>query len=242
MPRTVGEIITRSMRVATILGASEAMDSNDAADALIALNQMLDAWRAERLFAFAITELTQPLVAGTTTYAIGPAALINTSSRPVRMEYSFTRDAQNYDRPMLTIDHNEYASIALKTLQAAYPAYVHLEPAWPIGQVKIWPAASSVTLPLTMYLGVWTVLTEFADLNVSVSLPPGYELAIVYSLAEYLCIEYEKPISAAFAKKAQMARANIQQNNLTEPRIACEFTGVDNNSMTPYWRIAAGDF
>jgi len=237
MPRTVGEILTRSMRVATVLGAAETMDPNDASDALLALNQMLDAWQAERLYAYQIIERAAPLTAGVGAYTVGPSATINVP-RPVRIEWAFTRDTENYDRQLSIVPDQVWATIFLKSLGNNFPTVLYYEPGFPQGTINLWQLP---TTGLTLHFGAWVPLTEFADLNVSVALPPGYELAIVYSLAEYLCIEYEKPISGAMAQKAQMSRANIQQNNLPDPRIGCEFTGA-NTSLTPYWRIAAGDF
>ena len=238
MPRTVREILTRAMRTATILGASDVMEGNDAADALLTLNQMMDAWQAERLFAYEIVQHTHPLSTGVGTYTIGPGGTINVD-RPVRIEWAFTRDSQNYDRPLDIVPDQVFAAITLKSQGDNFPSVLYYRPNFPLGTIRIWEHPSA---NLVLHLGCWVTLSEFADLNASVALPPGYEQAIVLSVAELLSPEYGKEPSASLVRMAARARANIQQNNLPDPRISCEFMGVQQNTPLPYYRYVSGDF
>jgi hypothetical protein len=238
MPRTVREILTRAMRTATILGASDVMEGNDAADALLVLNQMMDAWQAERLFAYQIVSRTHALTTGVATYSIGPGGTIDVD-RPVRIEWAFTRDSQHYDRPMNIVPDQVFASITRKDQGNNFPTVLYYAPGFPLGSIRIWEHPSA---NLVMHLGCWVTLSEFADLNSSVTLPPGYEQAIVLSMAELLSPEYGKEPSGSLVRMAAKARANIQQNNLPDPRIACEFMGVQQNTPAPYYRYVSGDF
>ncbi|MCU0949522.1 MAG: hypothetical protein MUC68_00335 [Burkholderiaceae bacterium] len=238
--RTVRDLLTRSMRVAQILGAGDPMDANDADDALLSVNQMLDAWQAERLYCYAIQEVTHALTAGIGTYTIGPAGTIAIAVRPVRVEYAFTRDATGFDRLCEVVPWEQWSAIAIKGLGNDYPSALYYQPAYPLGSINLWqePLAD-----LTLHLGVWTQLSEFASLDAVPALPPGYEDAIVFSLAERLCPEYGKEPYAALVKMAQQARANIQQNNLGSPSIGCEFQSVDYRSgLVPAWVYRSGLF
>ena len=226
------------MRTAGILGAAETLDGNDAADALLTLNQMMDAWQAERLFAYEILQHTHALTAGVGTYTIGPGGTINTN-RPVRIEWAYTRDAQNYDRPLEIVPDQVFAAITLKGQGDNFPSVLWYRSAYPLGIIRLWEHPSA---NLVLHLGCWVTLSEFANLDASVALPPVYEQAIVLSLAEYLSIEYDKQPSVTLVRKAQLARGNIQQNNLPDPRVGCEFQGVDRNGMLPYQYFVAGNF
>ena len=238
MPRTVRDIVTRAMRITTILGANETIDGNDAADALLTLNQMMDAWQAERLFAYAIVERAYALTAGVGTYTVGPGATIDVP-RPVRIEWAYTRDANNFDRQLSIVPDQVWASIPLKSIGNTFPTVLYYQPGMPQGTINLWylPPAG-----LTLRFGAWTVLSEFATLDDSVVLPPGYEQALVMSLAELLCVEYNMQVPANVAQMAAKSRANIQQNNLPDPRIGCEFGGVDQNRYIPYYQFVAGNF
>lgn len=235
--RTVRDLVTRSMRVAGIVGSGETPDANDASDALLSFNQMLDAWQAERLFAYAIVERTHALTAGVDTYSIGPGATIN-APRPIRIEWAFTRDSLSLDRVMQVISDDIYSQIAIKNLGETFPTALYYQPTYPFGSVNLWPMPPA---GLTLHLGVWDVLTEYADLNATVSVPPGYEDAFVFSLAERLCPEYGKSASVDLVKLAAKARANIQQDNLPELAVKCEFIGT-TQSLLPYWAFVSGNY
>lgn len=238
--RLVRDLITRAARIATVIGGAEPLDANDASDILLSLNQMLDSWQAERLYAYNIIERSTPLIAGQDTYLIGPAQALAITVRPMRLEYAFTRDAQGYDRPMEIITHLEYADLFLKTLAGAYPTMVHFDPQWPNGRVRIWPLTNP-SIPLTLYVGVWVILSEYTALGDLVSLPPGYEDAITYSLAERICIEFEKAVSSGLEKMASMARARVKRMNVPASRTSCEFQGTQYvGNRTPWWVIQGG--
>lgn len=235
--RTVRDLVTRALRVAGIVGSGETPDANDSADALMSLNQMLDAWQAERLFAYAVVERTHALTAGLGAYTIGTGATIN-APRPVRIEWAFTRDAQNIDRAVQVVSDDLYSQIAIKNLGDTYPVALYYEPTYPYGIITLWPLPPAA---LTLHIGAWDVLTEFATLNATVSVPPGYEDALVYSLVERLCPEYGKSVSGDIARLAAKARANIQQNNLPELSVPCEFMGT-SQSLLPYWAFMSGNY
>lgn len=238
--RTVRDLIQRSMRVATILGAGDPMDPNDAADGLLSLNQMLDAWQAERLFCYALSEQTFVLPAGTPSVTIGPAGDVDVAVRPPRIEYAFTRDATNVDRPLSIVPAEVWAAITIKSLGDSFPSALYYVPSYPLGVANLWqlPVAG-----LTLHLGLWTILFEYDNLDVVVELPPGYEDAIVFSLAERFCPEYGRSVPRDLEKLATRARANIQQNNLSDERVACEFVGTDyRRGLVPSWVVAAGGF
>ncbi len=236
--RTVRDLLTRSLRIATVLGGADQISADDAADALLSLNQMLDAWQAERLYAYTIDTQTLALTAGVTSYTIGPAGNINLALRPPKIEWAFTRDSQNFDRALQMVPREVYQSIALKSLGNTFPTLLFYEPQFPVGQLYLWPAPPA---SLTLYLGTWEVLTEYADLNATVALPPGFEDAIVYSMAERMAPEYGEPADPAVQRMAAMARARVKNLNLPDPRVTCELVGSNfRGGLTPAYVYTAG--
>ncbi len=234
--RSVRDLITRALRVSTVIGAGEPADADDAGDALLSLNMMLDAWQAEQLFAYAIIDRTHALTQGLGTYTVGAAGTINIA-RPIRIAWAFSRNANGLDLPMQVIPAEVYQAIFLKSIGNNYPTALYYEPTYPLGIIHLWELPQA---GLTLHFGSWEVLAEFPALATIVSVPPGYEDALTYSLAERLCVEYDKPVSQGLAKQAQMARANIQQDNLLDLRMACEFGGVNDQTLLPGWVFASG--
>lgn len=236
--RTVRDLVTRALRVAGVVGAGETANADDSADALLSLNMMLDAWQADRLFAYSIAERTHALTSGVGSYSIGIGATINVP-RPVRIEYAFTRDSQNYDRQIQVIDDAAFSEISLKSLGETYPTVLQYDATYPTGTITLWPVPQS---GLTLHIGAWEVLSEYASLNTVVSLPPGYEDAIVFSLVERLNPEYGRQSSADVIAIARKARAAIQQNNLPELSVSCEFMGSGRQSYLPYHVVVSGSY
>lgn len=235
--RSVRDIVTRALRVATVVGSGETPSAEDSADALLSFNQMIDSWQAERLFAYAIVERVAPLTAGAGAYTIGSGGVIN-APRPVKIEYAFTRDAQNYDRIMEVVeDPNYWAAFTLKSSGNTFPSALYYVPTYPLGTINLWqlPVAG-----LTLYLGAWEVLTEYASLNTITSLPPGYEDAYVYSLAERISVEYARPVTPGLAQLAASARARIKQNNLVSPQVVTDEVAATVDGLSAAYFASGG--
>lgn len=235
--RKVRDLITRASRLATITGAGETMDPDDAADALLSCNLMLDAWQADNLFAFTVADRSAALTAGVGSYTVGVGGAINVA-RPSRIEWAFTRDSQGFDRKINIVPREVYEDILLKTQGSTYPSALYYETSYPLGVITLWrvPPAG-----LTLHFGAWEQLSEFASLDDSVSLPPGYEQAIVCSLSEVICPEYGKQIPAGVREEAARARARIRSNNLPDMRMVCEFTGISGRTLVAA-DYAAGNY
>jgi len=237
--RTVRDLITRAASVATVIGAGDTLDGNDAADTLLSLNLMLDAWQAQNLYAYRIENITPfPLTAGIGTYTIGPTGDIVRPIRPVRIENGFTRDAFGYDRQLWPRSQQEYQAIVLKSLSGTFPSLMYYEPNFPDGTLYLWQLPQA---GLTLHLGVWQMLSEYPNLDALVSLPPGYEDAIVYSLAERICIDFQKKVDPDLANQASNARATIKRNNIQPSRTTCEFRGrAQRDGLLPAWVFRGG--
>lgn len=227
MARPTRDIIHRALRIIGVLGAGETANADDANDALIALNQMLDLWSADSLMAYVIDEQSLALTGGVATYTVGATGALNTT-RPLAIQYGFTRDASATDRPVSIITQEQYANIVLKSLPASYPEALYYDATYPLGVITLYPAPMS---GLTLFVGLWQPLTAIPTLDTILDYPPGYEAAITYSLAEGLAPEYQRPVTPDLARVAAKARANIQGVNLPQVFLNVEF-GSGDRSLT----------
>jgi hypothetical protein len=235
MARTARDIITRSLRIVGVLGAGETASAEDAADSFVALNSMIDSWSIDRLFAYNIVQSSFPLTAGTARYSIGNGGTFNTI-RPNEIEYAFARDVNNLDWQIDIITQEQYAAILLKNVGNTYPNVLWYDPEYPLAYVNLYPLPG---VNLTLYLGIWSILTQFATLDTQISFPPGYEDAITFSLAERLGVEYRMPVGADAQQIALKARARVQGNNLVDARSVCEF-GTGQSDMASFADFLAG--
>jgi hypothetical protein len=220
--RTVRDLIRRSLRLIGAYGSGESIDANDAMDAMFALNQLVDGWSTDNLMVYETTEVSFPLVAGKAMYSIGPFADFDTP-RPVALEYAFTRDAQGLDRPLRNVSQEDYATITLKNIGETFPWAITNDMAQPLSTLTLYPYPQA---QLTLFLGIQQAFKGFQDLSDPINLPPGYEEALVYSLAEQIAPEYDRPIPPVVSRTAAMARGRIRSVNLPSAYMAVEFTGV----------------
>lgn len=229
MARTARDLIARSLRIINVIASGETPDSNDANDALLAFNHMLDMWSADRLLAYLVQEVGPfSLTGGQIAYTIGVGGDINTPL-PIAIDYAFTRDSVGIDRRCNPISAEEYSAISLKTVGQTFPSVFWYFVTAPQGQLHFYPVPQS---GLSLYLGVWQPFTSFATLDDSIVFPAGLEVALTYSLAEVLAIEYGRPVGPDLARMAQSARAKWAGTNLPETRSVIEFTGQNAGGVS----------
>lgn len=213
---TANRIIRGALGKIGIVTPGEAVKAGDAADCLVALNAMLDAWQVERLFAYATQTIVGTLPSGTATRTIGPTGDLLCTPRPVAIELgSFFRTGSN-DYPLRTVTEEEYNSITVKGVGSLGPAVVSYTASLPNGVLRFFPQAAS---PVTLNLQVMVQISAFVDLTTDYLLPPGYERALVLSLAEEVASDYEHEMSQALRRQGVNARRMIKTMNVVVPQL-----------------------
>lgn len=224
-------MITRSMRLAGVIGKGEAADADESADGLVALNAMLDSWQLERLFVYQIVQVSNTWPASTTSRTIGSGGNF-TQQRPVKIDSAFVVDSNSNWYPVRVLqDRTEYDDLVSKTTASTLPEYLFMDTAYPLGVIYLYPVPSA---ELTLKLNTWQTLQSFALLTTELSLPPGYQRAIEYSLAEEFGPEFGVVISNDVKKIANEARAAIKRIN------APSMTSRVENAVASLGRLGGG--
>ena len=168
----------------------------EAADAMEALNLMLQEWAATPNGIHSETRENFALSSGVSEYAIGSGATLNTV-RPSRIESAFIRDSIDY--PM-TVYHalSEYAPIAVKDT-AGMPCRLYLDRAYPDANIFLYPTPDD---NYDLHLYSFKPLATYTSLSDDVGLPPEYEPAIKFNLAVDLAEEFGKTLSPVTLKRA----------------------------------------
>lgn len=214
---TALQMITRSMRLAGVIGKGESLTSDEAADGLTALNAMLDSWKIERLFVYQIVQGSYTWPSSTTSRTIGSGGNFSTT-RPDRIQSAFVVDSNSQWYPLqLLVMREEYDSIVIKTTPSTIPLYLFYDPAYPLGVIYLWCVPSA---QMTLKLNTWQTLQSFSTLTTDLALPPGYERAIVYSLAQEYGPEFGVRIPDEVKGIAVAARSNIK--NLNSPALIAQ--------------------
>lgn len=230
---TATKLINQALGLLGVRTAADAVSGADATIALERLNTMLDAWKAESLFAYATEKVTGSLPANTQQRTIGPTGqLVLASGRPIRIEEGSTFSVDSLDYSMRGISEAEFESTSLDSVASLGPEVFFYNPTFPNGTIKFYPLSTeTVTLSLIVLVQVGT----FATLTTNIDLAPGYERAIVYSLAEEVAPDFERNPPDSVVRTARNARRAIKLVNHHVPQLeVCE------PPQSRYARLMAG--
>lgn len=209
MATVLDSAVTPALKELGVLAAGETASSEDTADALAALNRLVDQWAAERLFIYTTTRATWTITSGTYTVA-GTA----TQPRPIYIDHVSYVDAAptpDFETPLVQLTDDGWALLATKDLTATRPTHWHYEPSFPNGILTLYPDPTEAGLTGVLY--VPQAVAQFAALTTTLSLPPGYGRMIVKNLALELGPSYGKQPDIALVAQALEARVAVRRAN-----------------------------
>lgn len=230
---TALDIITRAAKIIGVLHKSETMDSDESADGLVALNDMIASWSNNSLIIYARTWENFTLAGGTASYLIGTGQTFNTA-KPLKIVAAFIRSG-GIDYPLQIITDEEYQlGISLKTTQGGPSGYLSYDNAHPYGTIRLYPVPSAAD---SIYLLTEKAMTAFSALTTTVDLPAGFNEALAYNLAVRLAPEYGMKVTPEIIVTAKESLGSIKlaaakARNLpympSEPMVGSAYTGWYN--------------
>lgn len=206
---TAQQIINRSLRVLGVIGAGETATSDDSADALTVLNQMIQSLSLQGLATYRCPLETFNLVPNQTSYTVGPSGADLVTTRPLKILDGYIR-LNNIDYPVQLVDAPTYDSYAKKNVTTNLPDRVFYDPTLTNGTFYFYPMPSQAN---AFYFRSWKVLESFASLSETVDLPQGYDRMLVYMLARELSPEYGKALTADIDRLYTESLANLKRMN-----------------------------
>ena len=220
----VRSIITRAVRLLGAVAQGTPLPAGDAADGLSALNSMLEAWNISSLNVYTENFTVYSLVAGKQLYTVGPTGdiAIAAQQRPTTIDRAKLRvlnTVPNIDLPIKLVEDEEWSEIQVKDLQSTYPTKMYVAGGFPNLELYLWPIPNIVN---DIVLWTWNQVSQLADINVDLSLPPGYERAIIYNLAMELSPEYGVLPSPVVAQTAVDSLAHIKRINSIPLYLDCD--------------------
>ena len=203
---TALDLISDALAEIGVLGAGQTAAPEDAAIGLRYLNRLVQRWSNSPLQVPVVTQVDVPLT-GAQTYTIGPSGADVTADRPLTVVAARAVDSGDLRHPLDVLARNEWGMIANRGDGGA-PGFVYYERAMPNGILHVYPTGSGYTVELDCLS-----IIERYELATVVSLPDGYESALVLSLAEDLCGPFGKRGEMELRGRAKGARAVVKRTN-----------------------------
>ena len=233
---TPNDLIILAMKEAGALGVGQTASAEDMNDAFSRLNMMMAQWQRLRYLVYHLVDVAVPMT-GQQSYTIGIGGDIS-RARPNKIVSAYFRQIQNSgtvqaDYPLEILDAREdYNRIALKSMKS-FPEYVFYDPAYPLGNVYVWPVPSPpgvYEVHLTVFEELRTFSSRFADFN----LPDEYLEAILYNLALRLISMYKLPADQVVIGLAKSSLNILKQNNAKIPRLVLDGAVINRGGYNVY--------
>jgi hypothetical protein len=200
---TALSLITAAMRLLNVVASGELPTSDEANDALMAFQWMVDSWNADSLSIFTMGASDYPLALGKQAYTLGPGGDFN-ASRPAKIVGMSAILLYNPINPVeIPIDlytmEQWQTQVPVKNVPGSFPLICYDDGGMPLRTLSFWPIPSQ---PCNARIYAWQSLIWPATLQTMLNFPPGYARAFVYNLALELAPQFGAQISPAVAKVA----------------------------------------
>ena len=237
MTTSAGDQINGALRLIGQLAEGETPSAATSADALTALNQMLDSWSAERLSVFSTQDQVFTWPASTKSRTIGPTGDF-VGNRPVLLDdATYFRDpSNNISFGIKIINQQQYDGIAVKTVTSTYPQVIWVNMDMPNMDMYIYPVP---TKALEWHFISVTELVEPATLATTLVVPPGYLRAFRFNLACEIAAEFGVEPPPQVQRLAMTSKRNIKRINNPDDVMSLPYSIVATRQR---FNIYAGNY
>lgn len=237
MATTAGDIITGALRLIGVVAEGESPSPESAADALSAMNQMIESWNTERLAVFATEDQIFSWPATEISRTLGPTGDF-VGNRPILVDDAtyFKDPSTGVSYGIKLINQQQYNGIALKTVRSTYPQVMWVNMTYPDVEMYIYPVPTRV---LEFHIVSVEQLSRPAILATNLTFPPGYLRAFRYNLACELAPEFGVEPSRQVQRIAMTSKRNLKRINNPDDLMSIPYPIVGNRQR---YNIYAGNF
>lgn len=204
---TALELITDALIEIGAHDLGQSVPAEDAALGLRKLNQLMERWSNSPSL-FPVLPETSVTMTGAASYTIGPTGG-TVSTRIIRIDRATFVDAGGLESPVNVLNRQQWDDIAVKAVTGSPVSDIWYDAANTDGRVYVYPKAATGTLKLDAP----TLLTSFATTASTITLPVGYESAVVLTLACDLAGSFNRPTPPELKQRAAGAVRVLKRMN-----------------------------
>lgn len=216
------QLVTDAMYASGALGADESITAAESQLCLRRLNRLMSSWSNFRSRCYEIQTDSFTMTPNVSAYS---SALLTVMGRPVDIDSMYVR-LDNIDWLVEMISAADWASIVYKPVPSI-PNQCYLDTGFPNATLNFYPVPYAA---FTCFVNATRALPDTIALATSVALPPGYERALVDSLAVDICPSFGRQPDAALVMSARQATEALARINLVVPEMT---TPLDRGQPDP---------
>jgi len=219
---TASDLINGALRLLGVLAEGETPSAETSADALLAMNQMIDSWNTERLAVYSTQDQVFTWPAGVISRTLGPTGDF-IGNRPVLLDdATYFRDASTgVSYGIKIINQQQYDGIAVKTVTSTYPQIIWLNMTHPNVEMYVYPVPIRA---LEWHFISVDALTQPASISTELAFPPGYLRAFRYNLACEIAPEFGVEPSPQVQRIAMYSKRNLKRINAPEDLMSLPYS------------------
>lgn len=222
----VSTLVQDAMYQAQVLGQDQTPSSGDVQLVLRRLNRMLDSWANEKQMIFRNDEESFTMTSGQASYTTSVFA----DGRPIAFNSMRVR-LNNIDYPIEFIDQQKWNGISYKGT-TAIPQFMYYDSNYPTATMFFYPIPYAA---FTCYAYCQRQLQGTLSLTTTLSMPIGYEAAIVDGLAVDIMPSFGKQASAQQTNMAKESKNRLKRTNYNSLEMQTPFDEiVDLSNSFPY--------
>lgn len=213
------QIIASALRLIGVLASGELIPIEEANDGLNVLQQMLDAWNAERLTIFTTPSQDFAFTLGQQSYTLGIGGNFDVARPPKITGMSAILLQPNplnpIEIPIVMYSAEQWQNeIPVKVVNSTFPQICYDDGGFPLRTLNFWPIPQLQQNNVRIY--GWQGLGLPTTLQSVLSFPPGYAQAFRYNLAVLLAAEFAAPVSPTVQAIAIESLARVKTMNAPE--------------------------
>lgn len=252
---TIQDVITDALRLCLAQMDGEDISAENMQFAARELNRLMGKWSIIRTFC--VVDTAQVFTFGTSknAYTIGPTSVAFPTdfngprpSRISKVNIILNTSAPSVYSPVQMLDWGQWSEIRVRAIPSGVPTAAYYDggytsvgatagqPNLGYGTIYFW----GQPLPASYQCELWVpqLLPQYASLAGSggyFNFPPGYEEAIVPTLAEMLSISYGRAIPQDLKDRARRGRAALQSLNSRPSVVNTDVPGSDRGGGYFNW-------
>jgi len=200
-------IINDAMHDAGLLGEGDDPNSEQLASNLRRLCDIINLWQTQGLKLFLLEEIIIPLVAGTASYSVNPAAGVE-PHKHMRVLQGRVETPAGLRRPLNSISWNEWNRLSNTGPSSIVGYFVDKQANSLV--VNFWNTPDTFEATNTVVLLVQTQAENPYNLESNVSFPQEWRIALRWGLADDICTGQPQAIMDRCAQRAQVYRQQLE--------------------------------
>lgn len=201
-------IITAAMQDCKLLGKGDIPDSQDYADYLPRLNELINLWQTQGLKLWLQEDLAITPIAGTNLYSWGPTGTVTTPKPPRFLEAYYVDNANNR-RPLIVLSRNEWDYLSTTVTQGSINSYF-TDKQQELTNLYLWLTPDAQAATGTVHMLTQIPVNNIISITDQMNFPREWYIALHWGLADEISSGQPNSVIARCQAKAQEYRTMLE--------------------------------